>query len=350
MRIFSRVVMSVGVVGASGYAGGELLRLLAGHPEFELSVAAANTAAGVQITSVHPGLGSLSGEVFSHTDPDELGELDLVFVALPHGESSALTAALPADQYVVDLGADHRLHDPAAWDRYYGAATRSEPWTYGLPELPGRRKELAGSRKVAVAGCYATAIQLSLAPALCSQLVEPADIVVAAASGTSGAGRKATVALSATEVMGTLSAYKVGGSHQHTAEIEQELSALSSGAVTLSFTPFLAPMPRGILATSTARLAQGANLEWLVAAYASAYKGEPFVRLLDAGTTPTTAAVLGSNTATLQVFADEHAGRAVIVAAIDNLTKGAAGQAIQCANIMVGLAEASGLNTDGMTP
>lgn len=340
----------MGVVGASGYAGGELLRLLARHPEFEVRVAAANTAAGLPITSVHPGLGSLSGEVFSHTDPDELAELDLVFVALPHGDSGALTAALSDGQRVVDLGADHRLRDAAAWDRYYGHAVRSEPWIYGLPELPGRYEEIAGARKVAVAGCYATAMQLSLAPALAANLVEPVDIVVTAASGTSGAGRKAAVALSATEVMGSLSAYKVGGTHQHTAEVEQELTAVAGTDVTLSFTPFLAPMPRGILATSTARLAPGANVEWLAAAYAGAYKAEPFVRLLEPGTTPTTASVLGSNTATLQVFADEHAGRAIIVAAIDNLTKGAAGQAIQCANIMVGLDQTTGLNSDGMTP
>jgi len=344
------MALSVGVVGASGYGGGELLRLLASHPEFTVVAAAAGTNAGEPITSVHPGLLDYADLSFQVTDPADFADLDLVFVALPHGTSAQFTDALPTATKVVDLGADHRLSDPQQWDRFYGGTPMAQPWVYGLPELPGRREVLTGATKVAAAGCYATAIQLSLAGLLSADLIEPTDITVVAASGTSGAGRKAAIALSAAEVMGSMSVYKVGGVHQHTAEIVQELSGIAGADVTMSFTPLLAPMPRGIIATSSARVRPDVREQDLREAITAAYKDSPFVHVLDAGNWPTTAATAGSNSCQLQVALDPAVGRAVVVAAIDNLGKGAAGQAIQCANLMTGQPETAGLSRNGVTP
>jgi len=278
-----------------------------------------------------------------------LADADLVFLALPHGQSASLVAQLPAELPVVDLGADFRLTSPAAWQAYYGSP-HAGSWPYGLPELPGARAALAGASRVANPGCYATSVALSLAPLLAAGLVEPADVVVVASSGTSGAGRAASAALQASEVMGALSTYKAGGVHQHTPEMEQSLTAAAGVDVTLSFTPVLAPMPRGILATSTARLAAGTTVEQLRDALHAAYDDEPFVHVLPEGSWPTTAATLGSNSVHLQVAADTHSGRAVVVAALDNLVKGAAGQALQNANLVLGLAETDGLPVAGVAP
>jgi N-acetyl-gamma-glutamyl-phosphate reductase len=346
----------VAVAGASGYAGGELLRLLAGHPDFEIGPLAANSSAGTPVTAAHPqltGHPSLKGAVFAGTDPGVLADADLLFTALPHGESAQLAARLPAQLKVIDLGADFRLADPEAWARYYPTQYAGR-WTYGLPELPGARDAIKAAATVAAPGCYATASILALAPLLAAGLAEPADIVIVAASGTSGAGRSLRPDLLATEVMGSMSAYQVGGAHRHTPEIEQNLSYAERAAdsaparVTLSFTPTLAPMSRGILATCTARSdAVAADLR---AALAAAYGGEPFVHLLPEGRWPVTAATLGSNAAHLQVAADPHVGRAVVVCALDNLVKGAAGQAIQIANLMLGLPETAGLTVHGVAP
>jgi N-acetyl-gamma-glutamyl-phosphate reductase len=339
----------VAVAGASGYAGGELLRLLLAHPDLEPAALCADSAAGRPVTSVHPGLRPLAGRVLEPTSVDLLADADLAVLALPHGESAALVAQLPSGLPVVDLGADFRLVDAAAWARYYGG-DHAGTWTYGLPELPGARTALAGSVRVANPGCYATAVALGLAPLLAAGVVEPADVVVVAASGTTGAGRRATDALLASTVAGSVAAYKAGGVHQHTPEMEQALSTAAGAPVTLSFTPLLAPMPRGILATCTARLAPGATSDDLRAAVAGAYDGEPFVDLLEPGEWPTTKATLGSNLALLQVAADEHAGRAVVAVAIDNLGKGAAGQAVQNANLVLGLDETAGLSRTGTAP
>jgi N-acetyl-gamma-glutamyl-phosphate reductase len=344
-----QVGTTVAVAGASGYAGGELLRLVLGHPELTLGPVAAGAAAGRRVTDLHPQLPQLAGATFTATDPAVLAEADLVFLALPHGESAAVVAGLPEGLPVVDLGADFRLADPAAWERYYGGE-HAGTWVYGLPELPGVRAAVAAATRVASPGCYPTAVVTGLAPLLAAGLVQPADVVVVAASGTSGAGRKATAALAATEVMGSLSAYKAGGVHQHTPEMEQALSAAAGAAVTLSFTPVLAPMPRGILATSTARLADGVDTAALRGALLSAYADEPFVHVLPDDVWPTTAATLGSNCVHLQVAADAHAGRAVVVAALDNLVKGAAGQAVQNANLLLGLDETAGLPVSGVAP
>jgi N-acetyl-gamma-glutamyl-phosphate reductase len=242
---------------------------------------------------------------------------------------------------------------------------------YGLPELPGAREQIVAARRVAAPGCYATAIILALTPLLASGVAEPDDVVVVAASGTSGAGRTPTQSLLATEVMGSMSAYQVGGVHRHTPEIEQALAEGAGVAATVSFTPLLAPMPRGILATCTARLAPAADAPAAAAppaaaspapprgtaapgaprqALAGAYASEPFIHVLPEGRWPSTASTAGSNAVHLQAEADAHAGRAVVVAALDNLVKGAAGQAVQIANLMLGLPEAAGLTANGVAP
>jgi N-acetyl-gamma-glutamyl-phosphate reductase len=346
----------VAVAGASGYAGGELLRLLAGHPDLEIGAVTGASSAGKPVTSIHPNLvghPAFDGRAFAATDADTLGDAELIFMALPHGESAALAERLP-DARIVDLSADFRLGDEAAWETFYGVPYAGR-WTYGLPELPGARDAIVAARTVAAPGCYATTSILGLAPLLSAGLVEPDDIVIVAASGTSGAGRTPRADLLASEVMGSLSAYKVGGKHRHTPEIEQALTEVAGTPATLSFTPVLAPMPRGILATCTAKLAPGVATgpdpdAALRGAFAGAYADSPFVHLLPPGQWPVTGAVAGSNGAHVQVTADTHAGRAVVVSTTDNLGKGAAGQAVQLANIMLGLPETAGLTTHGVTP
>jgi N-acetyl-gamma-glutamyl-phosphate reductase len=338
------VGVTVGVAGASGYAGGELLRLLAAHPEFEVTVVTAHQHAGGAVADVHPHLLDLDLR-FSPTVADALGGVDVAFLALPHGESAALAAGLPPEVRLVDLGADHRLRDPTAWQRYYGGRPHAPAWTYGLPELPGHRERIAAATRVAATGCYAAAVSLALAPLLAAGIASPDDVVVVAASGTTGAGRSLRPNLLASEVMGDLSAYKVG-THQHTPEIKQ-----ATGARTLSFTPMLVPMPRGILATVTAVPTQdGATEQHVRTVLDAAYAGEPFVRVLPAGVWPRTAATLGSNACHLQAGVDADSGRVLVVSAIDNLGKGAAGQAVQCANLMLGLPETAGLTATGIAP
>ncbi|MEU1887399.1 N-acetyl-gamma-glutamyl-phosphate reductase [Micromonospora rifamycinica] len=327
------------VAGASGYAGGELLRLIAGHPEFDLVAATAHRQAGAPVTAVHPQLAGLD-LVFAATDAATLADADLVFLALPHGESAALAAELPESVRVVDLGADHRLRDADAWSRYYGGP-HAGAWTYGLPELPGQRAAIAGATRVANTGCYAVAVTLALAPLIAAGAVSPADVVVVAASGTSGAGRAAKAHLLGSEVMGDLSPYKVGA-HQHVPEIKQ-----ATGATGLSLTPVLAPMPRGILATVTAAPTGDADPRAVLAA---AYAETPFVHLLPEGAWPHTAATAGANSCHLQAAVDVDSGRVIVVSAIDNLGKGAAGQAVQNANLMFGLPETTGLPLFGVTP
>jgi N-acetyl-gamma-glutamyl-phosphate reductase len=355
------VGVRVAVAGASGYAGGELLRLISGHPDLEMGPLGAGASTGMPVTDAHPHLPALAGRVFGPADPASLAAADLVFLALPHGESAALAAALPGHVTVVDLSASFRLADPQAWATYYRTG-HPGCWVYGLPELPGARSRISSARRVASPGCYATTAILALAPLLAAGLAEPQDIVIVAASGTSGAGRSPSAALLATEVMGAVSAYQVGGAHRHTPEIEQALAEAAGGQQggppaadaarpSVSFTPMLAPMPRGILATCTARLTGAAPSTPAVrAVLADAYAGEPFVRVLPEGNWPTTAATVGSNAVHLQAAADAHAGRVVVVAALDNLGKGAAGQAVQAANLMLGLPETAGLTAQGVAP
>jgi N-acetyl-gamma-glutamyl-phosphate reductase len=354
----------VAVAGASGYAGGELLRLIAAHPDLELGPVTAGSNAGAAVTAIHPHLSQFADRTFEETDPDRLASADLVFLALHHEESAAMAARLPADVPVIDLSASFRLSDPGNWAAFY-RTEHAGRWVYGLPELPGAREQIASARRVAAPGCYATAIILALTPLLVSGVAEPADIVVVAVSGTSGAGRTPTHSLLATEVMGSVSAYQVGGVHRHTPEIEQAFAEAAGEPATVSFTPLLAPMPRGILATCTARLTPpaGSAAEQGPAtprgtaspgaprqALASAYAAEPFVHVLPEGRWPSTASTVGSNAVHLQAVADDQAGRAVVVAALDNLVKGAAGQAVQIANLMLGLPEAAGLTANGVAP
>ena len=339
----------VAVAGASGYAGGEVLRLLLAHPDAEIGTVTAGGNAGERLGSLQPHLVPLADRVLAETTVDQLAGHDVVVLALPHGQSAAIAAALPGDVVVIDCGADHRLTDPAAWTRFYGS-DHAGSWPYGLPELPGHRERLTGARRIAVPGCYPTVSSLALAPAVAAGLVETDDIVIVAASGTSGAGKKATPNLLGSEVMGSTSAYGVGGVHRHTPEIVQNLGGLTAADVSVSFTPLLVPMPRGILATCTATVTAGTTAAVLREAYAKAYDAEPFVHLLPEGQWPTTGAVLGSNAVHLQIAVDETAGRLVAVGAVDNLAKGTAGAAVQCLNLAVGLPETTGLSTVGVAP
>ncbi len=350
-------MQTVAVAGASGYAGGEVLRLLLGHPELEVGAVTAHGSAGSRVGEHHPHLVPLADRELVPTSAATLVGHDVVVLALPHGAGGPLAAELDPATLVVDVSADHRLADPAAWTAFYGG-DHPGTWPYGLPELPlaggGRQREqLVGTRRVAVPGCYPTAVSLALAPGLAAGVVEPADLVVVAASGTSGAGRSLKPHLLGSEVMGSMSPYGVGGGHRHVPEIEQNLTAAAGpapGQVTVSFTPTLAPMPRGILATCTARLAAGASAASVRDAWVSAYADEPFVRVLPEGSWPRTADTLGANTVHLQLAVDERAGRVVVVAAVDNLTKGTAGAAVQCTNLALGLPEATGLTTVGLAP
>ncbi|MFF7177656.1 N-acetyl-gamma-glutamyl-phosphate reductase [Streptomyces sp. NPDC008121] len=345
------MTLRVAVAGASGYAGGEILRLLVTHPGVEIGALTAHGNAGRPLGSVQPHLAALADRVLTATTAQTLRGHDVVFLALPHGQSAALAAELDPDTLVVDCGADFRLRDPAAWERFYGSA-HAGTWPYGLPELPGARHALKGSRRIAVPGCYPTAVTLALFPAYADRLVRP-EAVIVAASGTSGAGRTLKQHLLGAEVMGSMSPYGVGGGHRHTPELTQNLSAVAGERVTVSFTPTLAPMPRGILATCSAALrpeAAAAGGERVRAAYEAAYADEPFVRLLPEGQWPSTAAVLGSNTAQVQIAVDPDAGRLICVSAIDNLTKGTAGGAVQSMNVALGLPEELGLPHNGVAP
>ena len=342
---------SVAVAGASGYAGGEILRLLLGHPgyaEGSLTIGALTAAAsaGSRLAEHHPHLLPLAQRVLEPTDPVVLAGHDVVFLALPHGHSAELTDALGPETIVIDCGADFRLTDAADWQRFYGSE-HAGSWPYGLPELPGARERLRGATRIAVPGCYPTAALLALLPAVAADLVEPA-VTVVAVSGTSGAGRAAKVDLLASEVIGSARAYGIAGAHRHTPEIAQGLRAVTERPVTVSFTPVLIPAARGILATCTARTS--ASLAEIRAAYEKAYAGEPFVYLLPDEQLPRTGSVVGSNAAQLAVAVDPDAGVLVAVCAIDNLVKGTAGAAVQSMNLALGQPEIQGLSVVGVAP
>jgi len=350
MRMSELSNLNVAIVGASGYAGAELIRIIHAHPNFELGVIAAGSNAGSTLAQVHPQFSSipeLAGLVFADSTPQAIANHDLVFLALPHGQSAELIAQLPDDVRIVDLGADYRLEDDKDWHTYYGGAYAGS-WTYGIPEIHGVREQISGSTRIANPGCYATSIELGLAPLLASSSVDAKDIIVVAASGTSGAGRGAKVNLLNSEVAGSMSTYKVGGTHQHTPEIEQTLSKLAGTEVQINFTPMLAPMPRGILATISVKTdLGGAKLREVMNDY---YAGEAFVTVLPEGQLPVTASTLGSNAVHIQVAKDDRTNRATVIVAIDNLIKGAAGQAVQNANLICGFPETSGLSAIGVAP
>ena len=343
---------TVAVSGASGYAGGEALRLLAGHPSVTVGAITAHSNAGERLGALQPHLHALADRVLAETTAEVLAGHDVVILALPHGASGALAAEIAErspDTLVIDVGADHRLESAADWEAFYGTA-HAGTWPYGLPELPGQRERLAGTRRIAVPGCYPTTSILALAPGFAAGLLEPQDVVIVAASGTSGAGKALKPHLLGAEVLGGMSPYGVGGGHRHTPEIEQGLAQAAGEPVRVSFTPTLAPMSRGILATATARLRPGVAAADVRAAWAAAYGGERFVHLLPEGQWPTTKAVLGSNHVQLQLAVDERAGRVIVCAALDNLTKGTAGGAVQSMNIALGLPEQAGLEQQGVAP
>ncbi|MFC7363232.1 N-acetyl-gamma-glutamyl-phosphate reductase [Nocardioides astragali] len=340
--------VSVAVAGASGYAGGEVLRLLLGHPHVEIGALTAGSNAGERLGTLQPHLLPLADRVLADTTVESLAGHDVVFLGLPHGQSAAIAQALGDDTVVIDCGADFRLTDPAQWQAFYGGE-HAGSWPYGLPELPGQRDLLCGARRIAVPGCYPTVSTLAIVPALAAGLVAP-DVTVVAASGTSGAGKAAKAHLLGSEVMGNASAYGVGGVHRHTPEIVQNLTGVHGAAVKVGFTPLLVPMSRGILATVQAPLLDGVTPADVRDAYAAAYKDEPFVHLLPEGQWPQTQSVLGSNAVQVQVAVDESVRRVVAVAVVDNLAKGTAGAAVQCMNLALGLDEAAGLSTIGLAP
>ncbi|MGZ5405970.1 MAG: N-acetyl-gamma-glutamyl-phosphate reductase [Nocardioides sp.] len=342
------MTFSVAVAGASGYAGGEVLRLLLGHPDAEIGALTGGSNAGEALGTLQPHLLPLADRILEPTTPETLAGHDVVVLGLPHGQSGPLAAALGDDIVVIDCGADFRLEDAALWEQFYGG-DHAGSWPYGLPELPGQRALLAGARRIAVPGCYPTISTLTMVPALIAGLVDP-DVVVVAASGTSGAGKAAQPHLLGSEVMGNASAYGVGGGHRHTPEIIQNLSRLTDAEVRVSFTPTLVPMPRGILATCSAPLVGDVSAEDAHAAYVKAYAAEPFVHVLPAGRWPQTKSVIGSNAVQIQVTVDVAARRLVAVGVVDNLAKGTGGAAVQCLNLALGLDESAGLSTVGLAP
>jgi N-acetyl-gamma-glutamyl-phosphate reductase len=345
-----RMTTRVAVAGATGYAGGELLRLLSGHPEVEIGAVTGRASAGTRLGAAQPHLTPLADRVVEETSTEVLGGHDVVFLALPHGASAEVAGALDPDVVVIDCGADFRLTDSAAWQQFYGSP-HAGSWPYGLPELPGQRDKLAGARRIAVPGCYPTSATLALFPALTAGLVDGSDVVVVAASGPSGAGRSLKPHLLGAELMGSASAYGVGGVHRHVPELLQNFAVCGAAAPSVSFTPVLVPMPRGILATCTAPLVDPTTTpDEAYARYAETLADEPFVHLLPQGSWPQTQSVLGANTVHLQVTVDVAAGRLVAVAALDNLTKGTAGAAVQCMNLALGLAETTGLPLVGVAP
>lgn len=356
--MFMHMSFTVAVAGASGYAGGEMLRLLLGHPEARIGALTAHGNAGSTLGEHHPHLHSLADRVLEPTSVAVLAGHDVVVLALPHGASGQIAAELEArgeDALLVDLGADHRLVDPADWAAFYGSP-HAGTWPYGLPELiragagDTQRTVLAGTRRIAVPGCNVTAVTLGLQPGVAAGLLDPTDLVAVLAVGYSGAGRSLRTHLLAAEALGAASPYAVAGTHRHIPEIAQNLRSAGARSVSLSFTPVLVPMSRGILATATARVTPGVDETALREAWRAAYADEPFVHLLPAGRWPTTASVLGSNTAEVQVGLDAAAGRVVTVTAIDNLVKGTAGGALQSLNLALGLPETLGLPLDGVAP
>lgn len=337
--------MKIGLVGGSGYAGGELLRLLALHPHFSVTAISAHSNAGEEITAIHPQLQSYAGRKFTEFSVADYQECELVFLALPHGESAKVIAQLPEKIKIVDLGADFRLKSEDSWAQYYGGSYAGS-WVYGMADLPGKAPEIAAASRIANPGCYATAVALGAAPA--SSFGALNDVVVVAASGTTGAGRSAKINLIASEVSGSLSSYKFGGIHQHTPEIEETLSAESGQNVKVSFTPILAPMPRGILATITVKLSREISIADVRSHYEQYFADSHFVHLLPEGRMPKTASVIGSNFAQIQVAIDEHTNRLIVSVAIDNLGKGAAAQAIHNANLISGFEATAGLLANGL--
>lgn len=344
---------SVAVSGASGYAGGEILRLLANHPDVEITTVTAHSSAGDELVAHQPHLRSLRDLTLQPTTPDVLAGHDIVFLALPHGQSGQYTDALGDSGLVIDAGADHRLTSEEEWHAFYGGDFH-EPWAYGVPELlvaDGKQRDnLVGATRIAAPGCNASTVSLSVAPGIAAGVIDAGDIVSVLAVGPSGAGKALKPHLLGAELIGSASAYAVGGTHRHVPEIRQALTAAGATDPRISFTPVLVPMSRGILATTTARIAGGATDAQIRDAWESAYGDETFVQLLPEGSAPRTADVTGANTALMGLWIDRAAGRVVVTTAVDNLAKGTAGAAIQSMNIALGLDEQAALTVNGVAP
>lgn len=351
------MTVRVAIAGASGYAGGEVARLLAAHPDVSQVTLCAHTNAGEPVSKIHPHLASYDGVAFQATTLETLRDHDVVVLALPHGESGELGSALREEgnqRLLIDLGADRRLIDEAAWSAFY-AGPHHKPFVYGMPELPradgqSQRNLIREAPAVVAPGCNATAVTLALAPLVSAEMVSAEDLSAVLAVGPSGAGRVLRSDLLASEILGSAKPYAVGGVHRHIPEIHQNLSVAGAKNPRVSLTPVLVPMSRGILATCSARLLGSPSADDIHRVLSDAYNGEPFVRVLPLGSYPSTADVLGSNTIALGVAVDAAVGRAIVIAALDNLVKGTAGAAIQSMNIALGLPETRGLSVDGVAP
>ncbi|WP_394215173.1 N-acetyl-gamma-glutamyl-phosphate reductase [Brachybacterium vulturis] len=348
----------IAVVGASGYAGGETLRLLAGHPGVEVATVAAHSSAGKHLSEVAPHIDLGHDPVLTETSADTLRGHDVVVLALPHGQSGQIAAALRAEDpevLVLDLGADHRLESAQQWSDYYGSE-HSGTWTYGMPELPladgtRQRDQLVGAREIAVPGCNATAVSLALAPLLRAGLLDAERLSAVLPVGYSGAGRAAKQHLLFSEASGSASPYAVGGSHRHVPEVLQNLRrATGRDGQRLAFTPVLVPMSRGILAVCTAPVAEGTTTADLLAALQADFAEEHFVTVLPEGVFPSTGEVAGANTLRIGATVDRRSGQATVISALDNLVKGTAGAAIQSLNLALGLPEATGLTRTALAP
>ncbi|CAH0205713.1 N-acetyl-gamma-glutamyl-phosphate reductase [Microbacterium sp. Bi121] len=344
---------TVAVSGASGYAGGEILRLLASHPDIEIRTVTAHSNAGQPLVQHQPHLRSLAHLTLQDTTPEILAGHDIVFLALPHGQSGQYTDALGEVPLVIDAGADHRLTSQESWDAFYGGHFH-DPWAYGVPELPTgdskQRETLRTATRIAAPGCNASTVSLSLAPGVAAGVIDPSDIVSVLAVGPSGAGKSLKPHLLGSELLGTANPYAVGGTHRHIPEIQQALRDAGAADPRISFTPVLVPMARGILATSTAPIVEGVTDEQIREAWQSAYGDETFVQLLPEGAFPRTADVLGANTALMGLAIDRAANRVTVVTAVDNLVKGTAGAAIQSMNLALGLPEDRALTVNGVAP
>lgn len=347
------MAIKVAIAGASGYAGGEILRILLNHPAYlagdlEIGALTASSTVGTDVYELMPHLPQLAGRVIEPTDKETLSGHDVVFLGLPHGHSAEIAQQLGDDVVVIDCAADFRLKNADDWSKYYGT-DHAGSWPYGIPEMPGHREELTGAKRVAVPGCFPTGATLALWPAVQAGLIEP-NVSIVSITGVSGAGKKASVAMLGSETMGSLKAYNTAGKHRHTPEIAQNLGEFTDKDVTVSFTPVLAPLPRGILTTATAPLAEDVDAAAARAAYEKAYADETFVYLLPEGVQPQTQSVVGSNMCHVQVEVDLDSGRLLVTSAIDNLTKGTGGAAVQCMNLAVGFDEHAGLSQAGVAP
>lgn len=347
----ARHKLKIGILGASGYTGADLVRLLAGHPSAEIAILTGNTQAGKRMADVFPHLGALELPPLIATEDADWRGLDLAFCGLPHGTTQKVIAALPKSLKVIDLSADFRLKDPAVYRDWYGhtheAVALQAEAVYGLSEH--NRAAIKNARLVANPGCYPTAVLLPLLPLVEAGLIDPDDIIVDAKSGVTGAGRSVKQEYLFTEVSEGLQPYNIGR-HRHAPEMEQELSRAAGHALLISFTPHLVPMNRGEIATTYVRLAAGRTPAEIRQALVERYRQEAFVRVVGEDVVPHSRHVRGSNYCIIGVFADRIPGRAILVSAIDNLVKGASGQAIQNMNIMFGLPETLGLQQQPLFP